>query len=127
MLEYKVCFHISYWCPWTADYYKLKNGKQSNRKRGHGKLHYAGYDLEEAVAKVRGSMAWQQVRAEHDPERGKGEFTKCTSMWVMRGRQRGLNVKWDEYHKKGEAKKLWKKALVEAGRWVAEANAEVDI
>lgn len=85
MQEYKVCFHMSY----VNKYY-------GTTWKHNGKMHYVGRDLEEAVEKVRGHVA----AAVHTGG-------KCTSMWVMRGRDKGLNIKWDEYHKKGEPKKRW--------------------
>jgi hypothetical protein len=95
MMEYKVCFHMSYTPNWEVA------GESPKKKKFHGKMHYCGHTLEEAVAKIRKFVARYQVH-----ERG-----TCTSMWIMRGRRKGDNIKWNDYHSKGEPKKEWKRVL----------------
>lgn len=109
MMEYKVCFHMSYPLGWT-------DPNTPKRTRYHGKMHYCGTDLEEAVAKIRRTVAWDFVA------RG----ARCTSMWIMRGRDRGKNITWAEYHKEGEAKRLWDKEIAEAENFYNGLNARVE-
>ena len=76
----------------------------------NGKLHYCGATLEEAVSKVRMIVASMEV----------GQSGTCTSMWIMRGREKGKNIKWKDYHKRGAAKEVWLETLKEAARFEQE-------
>lgn len=84
MMEYKVCFHISSYCPWLVGTHRTKTGKLSKQIRYHGKLHYCGHTLQEAVEKFKFNFT-------------KSKNQKCTSMWIMRGREKGRNIKWKDY------------------------------
>ena len=97
MLEYKVCFHMSYHQPYSVTH----KGELILPKKWHGKMHYCGATLEEAVAKVRYHVANYEAR----------HAGTCTSMWIMRGKEKGKNIKWTDYHRRGATKELWQKAL----------------
>lgn len=103
MLEYKVCFYISY--RWGYLYNRFKDELVLPRAH-NGKLHYCGHTLEDAVRKVRNYVARLEVN-------GNGT---CTSMYIMRGREKGKNITWKSYHKKPETKKLWLEVLTEVIR-----------
>lgn len=76
----------------------------------NGKLHYCGATLEEAVSKVRMVVASMEVN----------QTGTCTSMWIMRGREKGKNIKWKDYHKRGNAKEAWLESLKTMARFYAE-------
>jgi hypothetical protein len=103
MLEYKVCFYITY--KWGYRYSQI-NGKLILPKNYYGKMYYCGATLEEAVAKVRPYVANLEVQ-------GTGF---CTSMGIRRGREKGKNIRWSDYHKRGAAKEVWMAILTDAVR-----------
>lgn len=91
MMEYKVCFHISYtpyWLNERREERRTPTGRVSKQRVWHGKMHYSGHTLAEAVDKIRPYL-------ERLEQNNRGY---CTSMWIMRGRERGRNIKWADYN-----------------------------
>lgn len=91
MMEYKVCFHMSYKNP-------------DGTHLGNGKLHYCGHTLEEAIEKALNISMVLGFR----PSTGRYTTYICTSFAIQRGRRRGENVKWEDYKKTTEGKTLIK-------------------
>ena len=99
-MKYKVCFHISYHQPYSID---RRDNSLILPAKWHGKMHYCGNTLEDAVSKVRSYVASLELN-------GRGT---CTSMWIMRGTEKdtGKNIKWGAYHKPKELKSRWRDTL----------------
>ena len=104
MMEYKVRFNLSFINP-------------DGTSRDTSSLTYSGHTLEDAVAKAMRRINPTGIRRPHT-----GEWVDhiCNSFLITRGRRRGERIKWLDYLKTPEGKKVYDEIAPERLKRMAE-------